>query len=150
MIWFLLLNTGVLPISSKDLDWPSVLTIILWLLFSMKPAPLTPEDLLAALIICSIEIFDWINFSGWISIWYCLTLPPNIFTSATPGIDNRWGIITRSVTVLISVKDFVFDVIPIPKTDDAADVSGVILGIIPGGILLEIEASLSEITCLFL
>jgi hypothetical protein len=37
-----------------------------------------------------------------------------------------------------------------PNTDDAADVNGVILGIIPGGIILTIEASLSDITCRFL
>ena len=67
-------------------------------------------------------------------------------------VDNAvFGILQNQSNLgIISVKDFVFDVIPIPKTDDAADVSGVILGIIPGGILLEIEASLSEITCLFL
>ena len=58
--------------------------------------------------------------------------------------------INRSVTVLISVKDFVFDVIPIPNTEDAADVRGVILGIIPCGMMLVIDASLSEITCRFL
>jgi hypothetical protein len=42
------------------------------------------------------------------------------------------------------------DVIPIPNTDDAADVNGVIFGIIPGGITLTIEASLSDMTCRFL
>jgi len=39
---------------------------------------------------------------------------------------------------------------PIPKTEDAAEVKGVIFGMIPGGIILVIEASLSEMTCLFL
>jgi NAD(P)-dependent dehydrogenase (short-subunit alcohol dehydrogenase family) len=48
------------------------------------------------------------------------------------------------------VRKFVFDEIPIPNTDDAADVRGVILGIMPCGMMLVIDASLSEITCRFL
>ena len=54
-----------------------------------------------------------------------------------------------SAAVLISFNDFSDDVTPMPRTDDAEEVRGVIFGTMPVGIFVAIEESLSEMTWRF-
>ena len=53
-----------------------------------------------------------------------------------------------SATVLNSVKFFTFEVIPIPRTLEAEEVRGVILGTIFLGKMLFKDVNLSDIACL--